>query len=190
MSPNSSNTQPSIVIIGTGFGGLGMAIQLQKAGFENFILLEKEDRIGGTWRDNTYPGAACDVQSHFYSYSFEPKHDWSKKFGLQQEILGYMQHCATKYNLNDKIRWEKTLFKALPAWESLYRYLTYWKNESRALAFKHFGRLLNLFAWQAGAAAFKGITVSGSPTFSCSTALIPILPTTRFFLCWNPSSGM
>jgi cation diffusion facilitator CzcD-associated flavoprotein CzcO len=89
----------SIVIIGSGFGGLGMAIQLKKAGIHSFTLLEKADRVGGTWRDNTYPGAACDVQSHLYSYSFEPKHDWSRRFGLQAEIHGYMEHCVRKYGL-------------------------------------------------------------------------------------------
>lgn len=95
---------PSIIIIGTGFGGLCMAIQLRKAGLTRFTLLEKAADVGGTWRDNTYPGAACDVQSHLYSFSFEPKHDWSRKFGLQSEILGYMQGCVKKYDLADNIR--------------------------------------------------------------------------------------
>ncbi|MCM0612126.1 NAD(P)/FAD-dependent oxidoreductase [Marinobacter sediminum] len=104
MTQNNKPYFPSIVIVGTGFGGLGMAIQLKKAGFHDFTLLEKADRIGGTWRDNTYPGAACDVQSHLYSYSFEPKHDWSCKFGHQREILDYLEHCVRKYGLADHIR--------------------------------------------------------------------------------------
>ena len=87
----SKATNPTILIIGAGFGGLGMAMQLKRAGIDSFTVLEKGAGVGGTWRDNTYPGAACDVQSHFYSYSFEPNHDWSRKFGLQHEILGYMQ---------------------------------------------------------------------------------------------------
>jgi cation diffusion facilitator CzcD-associated flavoprotein CzcO len=275
MTQQNNVTQPSIVIIGTGFGGLGMAIQLKKAGFGNVTLLEKAGRVGGTWRDNTYPGAACDVQSHFYSYSFEPKHDWSRKFGLQHELLGYMEHCVKKYGLGEQIRfncevadavfddvrnlwtlrltdgetleaqvvitatgqlnqpawpniegvsdfegacfhsarwnhdydlkdkrvavigtgasaiqfvpevankvkslvlfqrsaawvlpkpdrpfknWEQTLFKAVPAWDRLYRYLIYWKNESRGLAFTRFHRLLDIFARQAKKAASKHVT--------------------------------
>jgi cation diffusion facilitator CzcD-associated flavoprotein CzcO len=275
MTQQNNSTQPSIVIIGTGFGGIGMAIQLKKAGLGNVTLLEKAGRVGGTWRDNTYPGAACDVQSHFYSYSFEPKHDWSRKFGLQHELLGYMEHCVEKYGLEEQIRfncevaeavfddarnlwtltltngetleaqvvitatgqlnqpawpniegtddfegtcfhsarwnhdydlknkrvavigtgasaiqfvpeiagkvkslalfqrsaawvlpkpdrpfknWEQTLFKAVPAWDRLYRYLIYWKNESRGLAFTRFSRLLDIFARQAKTEARKHVT--------------------------------
>ncbi len=266
MADSASGKTPSVVIIGTGFGGLCMAIQLKKAGINAFTMLEKASDVGGTWRDNTYPGAACDVQSHFYSFSFEPKHDWSRKFGLQPEILGYMQYCVDKYGLAGHIRfnkevatavfdestntwtvtttdgdshtadivvtatgqlnqpawpeipglesftgkmfhsarwdhnydlngkrvavvgtgasaiqfvpeivpkvqslslfqrsaawvlpkpdrpfyrWEQTLFRKIPAWDRLYRYLIYWKNESRALAFTRFNSLLEIFAWQA-----------------------------------------
>ncbi|MBL3556960.1 MULTISPECIES: flavin-containing monooxygenase [Marinobacter] len=266
MADSASGKTPSIIIIGTGFGGLCMAIQLKKAGINRFTMLEKAPGVGGTWRDNTYPGAACDVQSHFYSFSFEPKHDWSRKFGLQPEILGYMQHCVEKYELAEHIRfnkevaraafdettntwalattdgdafeadivitatgqlnqpawprlpglesytgkifhsarwdhdydltgkkvavigtgasaiqfvpeivpqvqslslfqrsaawvlpkpdrrfyrWEQTLFRTIPAWDRLYRYLIYWKNETRALAFTRFNSLLEIFAWQA-----------------------------------------
>lgn len=275
MTQQKNSTQPSVIIIGTGFGGIGMAIQLKKAGVENVTLLEKAQRVGGTWRDNTYPGAACDVQSHFYSYSFEPKHDWSRKFGLQHELLGYMEHCVEKYGLEEQIRfncevaeavfddarnlwtltlangetleahvvitatgqlnqpawpsiegmsdfegvifhsarwnhdcdlkgkrvavigtgasaiqfvpeiagkvkslalfqrsaawvlpkpdrpfkrWEHSLFKAVPAWDRLYRYMIYWKNESRALAFTRFSRLLDIFAWQAKTEARKHVS--------------------------------
>ncbi len=278
MANKNSNTQPSVIIIGTGFGGIGMAIQLNKAGFTNVTLLEKADRVGGTWRDNTYPGAACDVQSHFYSYSFEPKHDWSRKFGLQHELLGYMEHCVEKYGLSEQIRfncevaeavfdeahnhwiltltsgeklqaqvvisatgqlnqpaspnidgmeafkgtsfhsarwnhdydlknkrvavigtgasaiqfvpeiarevkslalfqrsaawvvpkpdrpfktWEQNLFKAVPAWDRLYRYLIYWKNESRGLAFTGFSSLLKVLALQAKKEARKHISDPG-----------------------------
>ena len=69
-----------ICIVGSGFAGLCMGIQLKKAGIDSFVILEKADNVGGTWRDNTYPGAACDVPSHLYSFSFEPNHDWSRKF--------------------------------------------------------------------------------------------------------------
>lgn len=96
----------AIAIIGTGFGGLCMAMQLVKAGIRSFTLFEKGATVGGTWRDNTYPGAACDVQSHLYSYSFEPKSDWSRKFGTQAEIRQYLEDCATKYRLFEHIRFE------------------------------------------------------------------------------------
>ncbi len=107
MVSQSSGRGPSVIIIGTGFGGLCMAIQLKEAGFDRFTLLEKASDVGGTWRDNTYPGAACDVQSHLYSFAFEPRHDWSRKFGRQPEILEYLQFCAEKYGLSDHIRFNQ-----------------------------------------------------------------------------------
>ncbi len=113
MASQSSDRKPSVIIIGTGFGGLCMAIQLKNAGFDQFTLLEKASDVGGTWRDNTYPGAACDVQSHFYSFSFEPKHDWSRKFGLQPEIHGYMRSCVDKYGLRDHIRFNQEVRTAV-----------------------------------------------------------------------------
>ncbi|TDE29473.1 NAD(P)/FAD-dependent oxidoreductase [Actinomadura sp. 6K520] len=94
----------SAVIIGSGFGGIGMAIRLRKAGIQDVVILEKADGLGGTWRDNTYPGAACDVPSHLYSYSFERKTDWTRRFPPQAEILEYLRHCARKYGVLDRIR--------------------------------------------------------------------------------------
>ncbi|TJY64954.1 NAD(P)/FAD-dependent oxidoreductase [Sinimarinibacterium sp. CAU 1509] len=93
-----------VCIIGTGFGGLGMAIRLKQEGIDDFILLEKAHEVGGCWRDNHYPGAACDVPSHLYSFSFEPKTDWSRKFAPQPEIYDYLRHCADKYGLRSHIR--------------------------------------------------------------------------------------
>jgi len=101
-----------VLIIGAGFGGLGLAIQLQKAGIEDFLILEKAGEVGGTWRDNTYPGAACDVPSHLYSFSFEPKADWSHKFAPQAEILAYQKHCADKYGLRRQIRFHSEVASA------------------------------------------------------------------------------
>ena len=94
----------AVVIVGTGFAGIGMAIALTKAGLRDFVILEKADRVGGTWRENTYPGCACDIRSHLYSYSFEPKADWSREFAPQQEILGYIEHCVDKFGLRPHIR--------------------------------------------------------------------------------------
>jgi len=86
------------LIIGTGFSGLGMGIALQRQGVE-FLILEKADDIGGTWRDNTYPGCACDIPSHLYSFSFEPKADWKNLFSYQEEIQDYLQGVTDKYGL-------------------------------------------------------------------------------------------
>ncbi|MCA9580097.1 MAG: NAD(P)/FAD-dependent oxidoreductase, partial [Myxococcales bacterium] len=92
------------MIIGAGFAGLCMAIQLKKAGIDDFVILEAAAGVGGTWRDNTYPGCACDVPSHLYSYSFEPRADWSRKYGPQGEILDYIEHCADKYGVRPFLR--------------------------------------------------------------------------------------
>jgi cation diffusion facilitator CzcD-associated flavoprotein CzcO len=78
-------SSPRILIIGAGGDAICMAINLQRAGIEDFIMLEKARGIGGTWWHNQYPGAECDVQSHLYSYSFEPKFDWSRPFAGQAE---------------------------------------------------------------------------------------------------------
>jgi cation diffusion facilitator CzcD-associated flavoprotein CzcO len=93
-----------IVIVGAGFAGIGMAIRLKQAGIHDFTILERADRVGGTWRDNTYPGIACDVPSHLYSYSFEPNPRWSRFFAPQREILAYLEHCADKYGVRPHIR--------------------------------------------------------------------------------------
>jgi cation diffusion facilitator CzcD-associated flavoprotein CzcO len=95
---------PRIAIIGSGFAGICMAIQLRRAGFEDLTLFEKSDRLGGTWRDNTYPGAACDTPAFSYCFSFEQKTDWSRKWAPQQEILGYLEHCARAWDLLPRIR--------------------------------------------------------------------------------------
>jgi len=103
-TPDSPLPFPTVAIIGSGFGGLCMAIQLRKAGIGSFTIFEKESSVGGTWRDNTYPGAACDVPSHLYSFSFEPKTDWSRAFPPQPEILAYIEHCVGQYDLRPHIR--------------------------------------------------------------------------------------
>lgn len=92
------------LIIGGGFGGIGMAIQLKQAGIDDFVLLEKSADVGGCWHDNTYPGAACDVPSHLYSFSFEPKPDWSRAFAPQAEIHAYLHGCVDKYGVGPHVR--------------------------------------------------------------------------------------
>lgn len=88
-----------IVIIGGGFAGLGAAIKLKQAGIDDFILLEKANEMGGVWRENTYPGCACDVPSALYSYSFEPNPNWSRVFAQQAEIKEYLNNTAQKYKI-------------------------------------------------------------------------------------------
>jgi cation diffusion facilitator CzcD-associated flavoprotein CzcO len=95
---------PTVAIIGAGFGGLCMGIQLQRAGITTYTIFEKAGGVGGTWRDNTYPGAACDVPSHLYSYSFEQRHDWTRRYPRQREILAYLEHCADKYGVRPHLR--------------------------------------------------------------------------------------
>jgi cation diffusion facilitator CzcD-associated flavoprotein CzcO len=93
-----------VVIVGAGFAGLCMAIRLKKAGFDDFTVFEQGDRVGGTWRDNDYPGAACDVRSHLYSFSFEPNPGWSRAYAPQAEILAYLERCVDKYGLRPHLR--------------------------------------------------------------------------------------
>ncbi|HEY3712213.1 MAG TPA: NAD(P)/FAD-dependent oxidoreductase [Amycolatopsis sp.] len=93
-----------VVIVGTGFSGLGQAIQLEKAGIRDYVILEKADEVGGTWRDNSYPGCACDVQSHMYSFSYEQNPDWSRSFSPQPEIFEYLKGVADKHRLREKTR--------------------------------------------------------------------------------------
>jgi cation diffusion facilitator CzcD-associated flavoprotein CzcO len=101
-----------VLIVGSGFAGLGMAIRLKQAGIDDFVLLEQASGIGGTWRDNHYPGAACDVQSHLYSFSFEPWPEWSREFAPQKEILAYLEHCADKYGIRPHIRFGSRVTRA------------------------------------------------------------------------------
>ncbi len=101
------NDRPAIVIIGSGFAGIGMAIQLKKAGFHDFVILEKDSDLGGTWRDNQYPGCACDVPSHMYSFSYELNPGWSRMFAPQREIWDYLRHCASKYGVLPHIRYDR-----------------------------------------------------------------------------------
>jgi cation diffusion facilitator CzcD-associated flavoprotein CzcO len=100
---------PGLVIVGSGFAGICMAIKLKEAGYHDFVVLEKAAELGGTWRDNTYPGCACDVPSPMYSYSFELNPDWSRMFAPQQEIQDYLRFCAAKYGVTPHIRYGKNV---------------------------------------------------------------------------------
>ncbi len=108
--PQNIRLDASVIIIGAGFSGMAMAIELQKAGID-FLILEKGDEVGGTWRDNVYPGAACDVPSHMYCYSFEPNR-WSRSFAAQPEILDYTKGIAHKYKLYPHIQFSAEVTSA------------------------------------------------------------------------------
>ncbi|GAA3459379.1 flavin-containing monooxygenase [Saccharothrix longispora] len=95
-----------VLVIGTGFSGLGMAIELKRSGERDFVVLEKAADLGGTWRDNSYPGCACDVPSHMYSFSFELNPRWSRMFAKQPEIRDYLHRVAEKYRLREHIRFD------------------------------------------------------------------------------------
>lgn len=102
-----------IVIVGSGFSGIGMGIRLKQAGIDDFTIYEQADRVGGTWRDNHYPGAACDIESHLYSFSFEPNPLWTRTFAPQAEILAYLEFCVEKYGLRSHLRLSTSVRRAV-----------------------------------------------------------------------------
>jgi cation diffusion facilitator CzcD-associated flavoprotein CzcO len=101
-----------IVVIGTGFAGIGMAVRLKQAGYDDFVVLERAEDVGGTWRDNTYPGCRCDVPSHLYSFSFAPNPDWSSTFSPQPEIEDYLRNVTESYGVRPHIRFGNTVESA------------------------------------------------------------------------------
>ncbi|MGH3940365.1 MAG: flavin-containing monooxygenase [Pseudonocardiaceae bacterium] len=108
----NEKTHHHVVIIGTGFAGLGMAIRLRNQGMTDFVVLERAGDVGGTWRDNSYPGCACDVPSHLYSFSFELNPSWSRSFSSRREIWDYLKHCADSYRVRPHIRFNHEVLDA------------------------------------------------------------------------------
>ncbi len=105
-----------VFIVGAGFGGLGAAIKLQEAGERDFLCIDRGSEVGGTWRDNSYPGAACDVPSQLYSFSFAPNPDWSHSFSRQAEIQDYLRRIARQAGVLDRFRFGVTFEAA--AWDA------------------------------------------------------------------------
>jgi cation diffusion facilitator CzcD-associated flavoprotein CzcO len=117
-----SRRSPQVAIIGAGFGGLAAAVALRRKGIDDLVIIDRADGVGGTWRRNTYPGAACDIQSHLYSFSFAPNRRWSRTYSYQPEILSYLESVADDFDLrrhlmlrtavrrlvwdDDALRWE------------------------------------------------------------------------------------
>ncbi|MCS0601399.1 NAD(P)/FAD-dependent oxidoreductase [Streptomyces sp. LP11] len=109
-----------VLVIGTGFAGLGTAARLKRRGTHSFVVLERADDVGGTWRDNTYPGAACDVPSHLYSFSFRPNPDWSRLFARGPEIHRYLRDTARDEGLLPHIRFGAEVTQA--RWDTVTRH--------------------------------------------------------------------
>jgi cation diffusion facilitator CzcD-associated flavoprotein CzcO len=111
-SEATATTHFKVAIVGTGFGGLGMAIRLKRDGMGDFVVLERAEDLGGTWRDNSYPGCACDIQSSLYSFSHSPNANWSRVFSPQPEILAYLRDCAERFGVRPHIRFGHELLEA------------------------------------------------------------------------------
>lgn len=108
-----------VAIIGTGFAGLGAAIRLMQEGMTNLVVFERAEEVGGVWRENHYPGCACDTASHLYSFSFAPKPDWSRRFAGRDEIFNYLKRCATQFGVRPHIRFGHAVQRA--TWDEASR---------------------------------------------------------------------
>ena len=116
----------SVAILGAGFGGLCMAIKLLESGHNDLMIFEKSASSGGTWRDNTYPGCACDIPSHLYSYSFAQHSGWSRRYASQAEILAYIREVARRHDLDDRILYDTPITSA--EWDDHERF---WRLSTR-----------------------------------------------------------
>ena len=108
-APGNGPTRVKTAIVGSGFAGLAMGIRLKRRGDEDFLIIERASDLGGTWRDNTYPGVACDVPSHLYSFSFRPNPDWTSLFSPGAEIQEYLRECAREEGLTPHFRFDAAL---------------------------------------------------------------------------------
>src|SRR5438105_472770 len=106
-------SSPSIAVVGGGFGGVGALAMLRRAGYRDVTAFERGERVGGVWHDNTYPGAACDVASHLYEFSFEPNPRWSRRYAPQAEIQAYLEDVARRHGALDRIRTNTEVTRAL-----------------------------------------------------------------------------
>jgi cation diffusion facilitator CzcD-associated flavoprotein CzcO len=101
-----------VAIAGSGFGGLGTAIRLKQSGIDDFVVLERSSDVGGVWRDNTYPGCACDVESHLYSFSFARNPEWTRSFSPAGEIHAYLRRCAERFGILPHVRFDHEIERA------------------------------------------------------------------------------
>ena len=101
-----------VIIVGAGISGIGTAVKLLRAGFDNVTIFEKAASVGGTWRENTYPGIACDIPSHLYTFTFHPNPNWSQMFAPGREIRTYLERVTDKFGLRNRIKFNKDVVKA------------------------------------------------------------------------------
>src|ERR1041385_856322 len=94
----------SVTVVGGGFGGVGAAVMLRRAGYDDVTVFERGERVGGVWHSNTYPGASCDIPSHLYEFSFAPNPRWSRRYAPQPEIQAYLEAVARRYGVAERIR--------------------------------------------------------------------------------------
>jgi cation diffusion facilitator CzcD-associated flavoprotein CzcO len=94
----------SVAVVGGGLGGVGAAVMLHRAGYDDVTVFERGERVGGVWHHNTYPGAACDVPSHLYEFSFAANPKWSRRYATQPEIQAYVEEVARRYGVLDRVR--------------------------------------------------------------------------------------
>jgi cation diffusion facilitator CzcD-associated flavoprotein CzcO len=109
---NGAGRSRSFAVVGAGFGGVGAAVMLRRAGYEQVTVFERGERVGGVWNQNTYPGAACDVPSHLYEFSFEPNPRWSRRYAPQAEIQDYLEDVARRHGVLDRIRTNTAVTRA------------------------------------------------------------------------------
>ncbi len=112
MHKTTPRLDAEVIIAGAGFAGIGMAIQLRQHGFGSFVVLERASDVGGTWRDNVYPGCACDIPSALYSFSFERNPAWTRVFPRQDELWDYLRRCVDRYRIRPRIRFGTELLEA------------------------------------------------------------------------------
>jgi cation diffusion facilitator CzcD-associated flavoprotein CzcO len=112
MGGNGASRELSVGIVGAGFGGVGIGIKLLEAGFDRFQIFERGGTVGGVWRANTYPGAACDVPSHLYSYSFAPGHNWTRRYAPRAEILAYLEEVSEGFGILPHLQLETEVVRA------------------------------------------------------------------------------
>ena len=105
----------SVAVVGGGFAGVGAVAMLARAGYRDVVVFEKAERVGGVWHHNTYPGAACDIPSHLYEFSFAPNPRWSRRYAPQAEIQAYLEEIASRYGVRDRIRTSTEVLSA--RWE-------------------------------------------------------------------------
>src|SRR5947209_710735 len=127
--PARNGQARSIAVVGGGFGGVGAVLMLEQAGYRNVAVFERGERVGGVWHHNTYPGAACDVPSHLYEFSFAPNPRWSRRYAPQAEIQAYLEDVAARHGVLERLRTSTEVTRA--AWDGAR-----WRLETSAGPFE------------------------------------------------------